>query len=303
MPKAERSEARDRAFEIWRVSKGKMPLVGIAKLLDVPAVKVRKWKYEDDWEAKIGKRPAKRTTTKKKKSRSPTKKKSAAKKTEKKSAIFGNKKNSESEKPLSKKSAATSEEQTKNCTDGEKAKEHGNRTAQLGNKNAVGHGAPKRNRNAVKTGEYQTVYQDALTDEERAVYDSAQTDIMAALDEEIRIQAVRKFRMEKLYRQMAEREEDLDIMDIYEYKEQDTVVNVVDEIKIREIVIDGSRKRLSRNAKNFRQSVWKLARPWTIKCLQRHRQRCAWTDKDYQPSSKKRNLNRARKPWNSKSGN
>ena len=229
MPKAERSEARDRAFEIWRVSKGKMPLVGIAKLLDVPAVKVRKWKYEDDWEAKIGKRPAKRTTTKKKKSRSPTKKKSAAKKTEKKSAIFGNKNFSESEKPPSKKSAATSEEQTKICTDKEKPKEHGNRTAQLGNKNAVGHGAPKRNRNAVKTGEYQTVYQDSLTDEERVIYDSANTDIMAALDEEIRIQAVRKFRMEKLYRQMAEREEDLDIMDIYEYKEQDTVVNVIDE--------------------------------------------------------------------------
>lgn len=229
MPKAERSEARDKAFEIWRASKGKMPLVGIAELLDVPAVKVRKWKYEDDWEAKIGKRPAKRTTTKKKKSRSPTKKKSVAKKAEKKSAIFGNKNFSDGEKPPSKKSAETSGEQTKNCTDGEKVKEHGNRTAQLGNKNAVGHGAPKRNRNAVKTGEYQTVYQDALTDEERAVYESAQTDIMAALDEEIRIQAVRKFRMEKLYRQMAEREEDLDTMDIYEYKERDIVVNVVDE--------------------------------------------------------------------------
>ena len=230
MPKAERSEARDKAFEIWRAGKGKMPLVGIAELLDVPAVKVRKWKYEDEWEAKIGKRPAKRTSQKKKKTRLPTKKKSVTKKAEKKFAILGNKNFFEGEKSPPKNSTTTAKEQTKNCTSNKKTKEHGNKTAQLGNKNAVGHGAPKRNRNAVKTGEYQTVYQDALTDEERAVYESAQTDIMAALDEEIRIQAVRKFRMEKLYREMSERKEDFDVTDIYEYKEQDTVVSVPDEM-------------------------------------------------------------------------
>ena len=70
---------------------------------------------------------------------------------------------------------------------------------------------------------------------------------MAALDEEIRIQAVRKFRMEKLYRQMAEREEDLDTMDIYEYKEQDTVVNVVDEAGESQETVIKKRQKLPAN--------------------------------------------------------
>ena len=253
MPKAERSEARDKAFEIWRASKGKMPLVGIAELLGVPAVKVRKWKYEDDWEAQIGKRPAKRTSKKKNNSRSSRPKKSVKKKTEKNSAIFGNKKFSDSETAKKENPGGTSGEQMKSCTTEKKAKEHGNKTAQIGNKNAVGHGAPKRNRNAVKTGEYQTVYLDALTDEEREIYESANTDIVAALDEEIRIQAVRKFRMEKLYRTMSERKEDLDTVDIYEYKEQDTVVKTPDETgELQEVIIKQWKKLPARRVETRR---------------------------------------------------
>ena len=88
MPKAERSEARDKAFAIWKASKGIMPLVGIAELLDVPAVRERKWKCEDKWEEKIGKRPGGRSSKKIKKSRPATSKKSSVKNGKKNSAIL-----------------------------------------------------------------------------------------------------------------------------------------------------------------------------------------------------------------------
>lgn len=228
MPKAERSEARDKAFAIWKASKGIMPLVGIAELLDVPAVRVRKWKHEDDWEAKIGKRPGGRTSKKIKKSSPETSKKSSVKNGKKNSAILRKNFLPDKESPPKKTNSAKTEEQTKRRTHGEETKVHGNTTAQLGNKNAVGHGAPKGNRNAVKTGEYQTVSVRTMTKDELEVYNSANVDIMAALEEEIRIQAVRKYRMDKLYRTLEKRKEDLDTMDIYEYEDKDTVVALPD---------------------------------------------------------------------------
>lgn len=51
MPKP-RSEARDKAYEIWVKSRGKKKLVDIAKELGVPDSKVRKWKSADKWSEK-----------------------------------------------------------------------------------------------------------------------------------------------------------------------------------------------------------------------------------------------------------
>jgi len=48
-----RSEARDKAFEIWAKSRGKKKLVDIARELGVPDSKVRKWKSADKWSEKL----------------------------------------------------------------------------------------------------------------------------------------------------------------------------------------------------------------------------------------------------------
>ncbi|WP_157794125.1 phage terminase small subunit [Paenibacillus donghaensis] len=47
-----RSENRDKAFQMWEKSGRTLPLVEIAKQLGVSASLVRKWKYEDAWEAR-----------------------------------------------------------------------------------------------------------------------------------------------------------------------------------------------------------------------------------------------------------
>lgn len=44
-----RSEARDRAYEMWRSSDGNMALKDIATALNVQPSKVRKWKTLDKW--------------------------------------------------------------------------------------------------------------------------------------------------------------------------------------------------------------------------------------------------------------
>ena len=47
-----RSELRDKAFLMWDKSGRTMPLVDIAKRLEVSAALIRKWKHEDAWDAR-----------------------------------------------------------------------------------------------------------------------------------------------------------------------------------------------------------------------------------------------------------
>ncbi|MDO1831559.1 phage terminase small subunit-related protein, partial [Escherichia coli] len=49
MPRA-RDPNRDKAFELWKKSKGEMKLRDIAKHLDVPEKTVSGWKSKDKWE-------------------------------------------------------------------------------------------------------------------------------------------------------------------------------------------------------------------------------------------------------------
>lgn len=253
--KSQRSEARDNAYTIWRASKGKMPLVGIAELLGVPAVKVRKWKHEDDWDAKIGKKPGRRSSKKRKKSGSSASKKTTVKNGQKNSAILRKNFLPDEKSPPRKINFAKTAIQTKNGTADGEVKAHGNTTALLGNKNAVGHGAPKGNRNAVKTGEYQSVSVETMTKEELEVYKSAKVDVMEALDEEIRIQAVRRFRMEKLYKTMSKRKEDLDTTEIYEYEDRDTVVTVEDAAGEKKEAIVKKRQKLPARSVETRRTM------------------------------------------------
>lgn len=47
-----RSEKRDKAFQMWERSGRTLPLVEIAKRLEISSSLVRKWKHEDAWEAR-----------------------------------------------------------------------------------------------------------------------------------------------------------------------------------------------------------------------------------------------------------
>lgn len=49
-----RSPDRDKAFEIWRDSDGDKKLTEIAQELGVSGALIRKWKSQDNWDAKIG---------------------------------------------------------------------------------------------------------------------------------------------------------------------------------------------------------------------------------------------------------
>ena len=51
MPKA-RSEKRDRAYELWKDSSGKMMLKDIAAAIGVSDTQIRKWKNQDNWDDK-----------------------------------------------------------------------------------------------------------------------------------------------------------------------------------------------------------------------------------------------------------
>lgn len=46
----QRSEKRDKAYELWKGSNGKMPLTDIAAALNVSDNQVRKWKHQDRWD-------------------------------------------------------------------------------------------------------------------------------------------------------------------------------------------------------------------------------------------------------------
>lgn len=69
MPR-QRSPNRDKAFEIWKESEGKKPLVEIAKELGIKDTQVRKWKSQDEWEQQLkGTLPKKKSNVTNKKTR------------------------------------------------------------------------------------------------------------------------------------------------------------------------------------------------------------------------------------------
>lgn len=66
-----------------------------------------------------------------------------------------------------------------------------------GNKNAVGHGAPKQNKNAVTTGEFETLFFDCLDSEEKELIEQIILDKNQLLLQEIQLLTVRERRMLK----------------------------------------------------------------------------------------------------------
>ena len=150
-----RSPNRDKAFQIWQWSGGKISNRDIAKQLDISEKTVSGWKAKDKWNGVLHKNE--RSTP--------------------------NDFTEYSDKNIKRKPGG----QPGNGN----AKGHG---APKGNQNAVGNcgGAPARNTNAVTTGEYRTVWVDYLDEEERAFYDSVDTSAESQIDHAIRILAMKE---------------------------------------------------------------------------------------------------------------
>ncbi|EJQ77880.1 hypothetical protein IGO_05699 [Bacillus toyonensis] len=49
----QRSPDRDKAFEIYKTSKGEKPLIDIADELNLKPPQIRKWKSQDKWDEQM----------------------------------------------------------------------------------------------------------------------------------------------------------------------------------------------------------------------------------------------------------
>jgi uncharacterized protein YjcR len=153
-----RNPERDKAFEIWLASGATAKLKDIANELGVPDSRIRKWKAEDDWDAKI-------------KERSDTNK-----------GALVNSKGSAPKKgaPLGNHNALGY------------GAPRGNKNA-VGNRG--GNGGPPGNKKAVTTGEYETIWFDTLTEDEQDICSNINTDTLAQVNDLIKLYSIRERRM------------------------------------------------------------------------------------------------------------
>ncbi|VBB05580.1 phage terminase small subunit [Lucifera butyrica] len=209
MPKA-RSPNRDKAFELWKDSGGKKPLIDIAAELGISDVQVRKWKNVDQWEERLNGNAVtipNSNVTNQMNSNVTIKNKGGAPK--------GNK----------------------------NAVGHG---APKGNKNALGNhgGAPPGNKNAVTTGEFETIWWDCLTEEEQALCNTINTDTLAQVEDDLKLISLRERRMmerirkrmdgltEKQRKVLHELRVEKNPIEVYDEKTGQTKVVVIPEPKL-----------------------------------------------------------------------
>lgn len=197
-----RSPNRNKAFEIWRDSCGKIPLKDIAQKLNASDSLIRKWKNIDQWDSKLN---GNVTNGDKVSNGNVTDKKIAQK--------------SKIGAPIGNKNAAG----------------HG---APKGNKNALGNngGAPNRNTNAVKTGEHQTLWLEYLTEEEQDQYQGISVDKLEQIDEDIRLLTWRENLMMKRIHKLKDGVDNVEIDTVEEACVKIKPVQVYDEKAGRMII-------------------------------------------------------------------
>lgn len=168
-----RSPNRDKAFEIWRESVGKITLKEIAMQLSISDTLIRKWKNLDQWEAKLN-----------------------GNVTDKIEESNGNVTIETKKKP-------GGQPGNKN------AKGHG---PPLGNENAKGNngGAPIGNKNALITGKYERIFKDCLDEEEQEACADLDTDELAQINLELELLTVRERRMMKRIINYEKKKEDIE---------------------------------------------------------------------------------------------
>lgn len=101
----------------------------------------------------------------------------------------------------------------------------------LGNKNAIGNkggpGAGEGNKNAVTTGEYETIIYDVLLDDEKLLYNKYEIeDKIASLKEELKILAVREYRIMKKIKVISEKNKDMTIENITKNNSNDMPTSI-----------------------------------------------------------------------------
>lgn len=179
-----RSPNRDKAFEIWRESVGKISLKEIAMQLSISDTLIRKWKNLDQWEAKLNGN----VTNKIEESNGNV--------TNENTVVNGNVTIETKKKP-------GGQPGNKN------AKGHG---PPLGNDNAKGNsgGAPIGNKNALITGKYERIFKDCLDEEEQEACADLDTDELAQINLELELLTVRERRMMKRIINYEKKKEDIE---------------------------------------------------------------------------------------------
>lgn len=160
-----KSENRIKAEKIWLESGGVMKLKDIAAQLCVSDTQVRKWKSQDDWEAKLN-----------------------GNVTDSNGNVTEKGKGNVTHRERKKRGAQPGNQNALNNCGG----------APKGNQYARGKGEGKRgNKNAVTTGEYETIMWEFLDEEERELLSSITTDPLEQIDKKIRELTLRERRMMK----------------------------------------------------------------------------------------------------------
>lgn len=162
----ERSPNRDKAFEMYKDSKGKMLLKDIAAALDIKEGTIRAWKNRDKWDESIG-------VTLQKKNNNATKKE----------CNVTNKKNETKQTKSNKKK-----------TNSRLKKEAYPQLARPGNKNAV------------RTGEYEKIMFDTMDETELQLIKTIEENKKDLLIKEIQLLTVRERRMLKRIKDLSEKE-------------------------------------------------------------------------------------------------
>lgn len=186
----ERSPNRDKAFEIWRDSGGKMPLKTIAEQLGVSDTQIRKWKNQDNWEERLN----------------------------------GNVTNDLNSNVTIAKNKGGAPKGNQN------AKGHGAPTGNqnaLGNRG--GNGPPLGSKNALKTGEYETIWFDTLTDEEKVLYGKIDTGTLAQVEQGIIFLSYRERRMMERIRKLMDGLTENEKVVLSELRDDKQVMNLYDE--------------------------------------------------------------------------
>ena len=164
-----RSEERKRAEQMYLESDGKRKLVDIAAALQLPDLKIRKWKSLDKWDSKLSLQDS---PPEMERSTGKPKGKKGERSTKKKSATI-----------------ALSVNNPKTST----RKKIG---APKGNKNAVGNrGNPDPRRNALKHGVYADPFWGCLMEGEDAIVEHTPTELEDLYREQIKMFRVREYRI------------------------------------------------------------------------------------------------------------
>lgn len=204
-----RSEERKRAEQMYLESGGKQKLVDIAAALQLPDLKIRKWKSLDKWDSKLtlhNSPPEMERST-------------------------GNPKGKKGERSTKKKQATIAL-----SVDSPKRKTGKKIGAPKGNKNAVGNrGNPDPRKNALKHGVYADPFWGCLMDGEDAIVEQTPTELEDLYREQIKMFRVREYRIMSRIKELKEGQKII-IESVTKDEEKRSFESVEDEMAYKEAV-------------------------------------------------------------------